>query len=213
MSKLERKVKYNEAKQTLKQIWAAATETSSGDEGVEVPSHYKKYTIQDRHILLQTPERQRTQPGTSYDGPENTKRIDLARPREEAKPVYIASDLTPEEEQELIALLMEYREVFAWSYKDLKRGDPSICQHTIPMKVDVKPSRQRPYTYNKTFAKTIKEEIEKLKEAEFIYGIEHIEWVSPIVVVSKKIGKLKSLCQSQKSKCSYHMRQLSSSYC
>ena len=93
-----------------------------GDEGVEVPSHYKKYTIQDRHILLQTSERQQTQPGTSYDGPENTKRIDLARPGEEAKPVYIASDLTPEEEQELIALLMEYREVFAWSYTRLERG-------------------------------------------------------------------------------------------
>ena len=162
-----------------------------GDEGVEVPSHYKKYTIQDRHILLQTPERQRTQPGTSYDGPENTKQIDLARPGEEAKPVYIASDLTPEEEQELIALLMQYREVFAWSYKDLKGVDPSICQHTIPMKEDVKPTHQRPYTYNETFAKKIKEEIEKLKEAEFIYEIEHTEWVSPIMVVPKKNGKLR----------------------
>ena len=42
-----------------------------------------------------------------------------------------------------------------------------------------------------TFAKKIREEIEKLKEAEFIYEIEHTEWVSPIVVVPKKNGKLR----------------------
>ena len=149
----------------LKQVWTTATGSSSEDEGVEVPSHYKKYTIQDRHILLQTPERQRTQPGTSFDGLENSKRIDLAKPREVERPVYIANDLTPAEEQELIALLMEYRDVFAWSYKDLKGVDPSICQHTIPMRDDVKPSRQRPYTYNEIFAKKIREEIEKLRES------------------------------------------------
>ena len=58
------------------------------------------------------------------------------------------------------------------------------------MKEDVKPIRQRLYTYNDTFAKKIKEEIDKLKEAEFIYEIEHTDWVSPIVVVPKKNGKL-----------------------
>ena len=60
---------------------------------------------------------------------------------------------------------------FAWSYRDLKGMDPEICQHTIPMKEDAKPSRQRPYTYNDTFAKKIKEEIDKLKDAKFIYEI------------------------------------------
>ena len=141
MSKLERKTTYNEVKRVLKQVWTTVTGSSSENEGVEVPSHYKKYTIQDRHILLQTPERQRTQPRTSFDGQENSKRIDLAKPREVERPVYIANDLTPAEEQELIALLTEYRDVFAWSYKDLKGVDPSICQYTIPMRDGVKPSR------------------------------------------------------------------------
>src|SRR5271156_1480600 len=104
---------------------------------------------------------------------------------------YIATDLDPEEEEILIRTLKEYRDVFAWSYKDLKGVDPEICQHTIPMKEDAKPSRQRPYTYNDNFARRIKEEIDKLKEAEFIYEIEHTDWVSPIVVVPKKNGKLR----------------------
>ena len=81
--------------------------------------------------------------------------------------------------------------MFAWSYKDLKGVDPLICQHTIPTKADAKPFRQRPYTYNETFGKKIKEESDRLKEAEFIYEIEHTEWVSPIVVVPKKNSKLR----------------------
>ena len=56
---------------------------------------------------------------------------------------------------------------------------------------DAKPTKQRPYTYNDTFSKRIKEEIDKLKDAKFIYEIEHIVWVSPIVVVPKKNGKLR----------------------
>ena len=59
------------------------------------------------------------------------------------------------------------------------------------MKEDAKPRKQRPYTYNENFGRKIKEEIDKLLDAEFIYEIEHTEWVSPIVVVPKKNGKLR----------------------
>ncbi|MCO5577759.1 hypothetical protein L7F22_031591 [Adiantum nelumboides] len=158
---------------------------------MDVPSHYKKYTIQDRKVIVQQPMKKLKQLGTFYDGLKKAKKIDLAEPGEEPKPAYITIDLTEEEEKLLIATLKEYKDVFAWSYKDLKGVDPSICQHTIPLKSDAKLSRQRSYTYNETFAKKSKEEIEKLKEVEFIYEIEHIYWVSPIVVVPKKNGKLR----------------------
>ena len=79
--------------------------------------------------------------------------------------------------------------MFAWSYKNLKGVEPSFCKHTIPMREDAKPRKQRPYTCNDTFAKKIKEE-DKLLDADFFYEIEHIDWVSPIVVVPKKNGKL-----------------------
>ncbi|MCO5563877.1 hypothetical protein L7F22_017528 [Adiantum nelumboides] len=121
-----------------------------------------------------------------------SEKIDLAKSGEEPKPAYIAIDLTEEEKKRLIDTLKQYKDVFAlWSYKDLKGVDPSICQHMIPLKSDAKPSRQRSYTYNETFARTIKEEIDKLKEAEFIYEIEHTDWVSQIVMVHKKNGKLR----------------------
>ena len=71
---------------------------------------------------------------------------------------WIAMDLTLDEETLLIQTLNEHRDVFAWSYKDLKGVDPYICQHTIPMREDAKPCKQRPYTYNENLANKILEE-------------------------------------------------------
>ena len=105
-----------------------------------VPSHYKKYTVEDRKILMQLPDRQ-NEKNKSYDGPEDAKKIDIAEPGEESRPMYIATNLTSEEEQELIKLLKEYCDVFGWSFKDLKGVDPAVCQHTIPMREDAKPSK------------------------------------------------------------------------
>ena len=48
-----------------------------------------------------------------------------------------------------------------------------------------------PYSYNENYAAKINEEIGKLREAGSTYEIEHTKWVSPLVVVPKKNGKLK----------------------
>ena len=69
---------------------------------------------------------------------------------------------------------------------------------------DEKPSKQMTYSNNETFAKRFREEIDKFKEAKFIYEIEHTEWVSPIVVVSKKNGKL-CVCKSKKGERGHNM--------
>ena len=71
--------------------------------------------------------------GLSYDGLEEIKKVDLASPGEEPKPLNIAKGLRPEEECKLIELFLEFRDVFAWSYKDLKGVDLVVCQHTIPL--------------------------------------------------------------------------------
>ena len=135
--------------------------------------------------MVTKPERILTSLGVSYDGLEDTKKIDIASASEEPKPVYIATDLHQEEEQELVQLLIEFCNVFAWSYKDLKGVDRAVCQHTIPLWEDAKPCKMRPYSYNENYAAKINEEIDKLKEAGFIYEIEHTKWVSPLVVVPK----------------------------
>ncbi|MCO5598326.1 hypothetical protein L7F22_052419 [Adiantum nelumboides] len=174
------------------------TDADTNSDKMDIPSHYKRYTIQDRKIIVQQPMKELKEPRTSYDGLEKSKNINLAEPGEEPKPPYIATDLKEDEEKLLLATLKQYKDVFAWSYKYLKGVDPSICQYTIPLKSDAKPSRQGPYTFNETFVRKIKKEIDKLKEAEFIYEIEHIDWVSPIVVVPKKNEKLRACVNLKK---------------
>ena len=78
-TKLERKKKFIELKKTLKEVWTTKMETSDESDkdkdAVSVPSHYKKYTIQDRRLVVEQPKRER-QPGKSYDGSEDAKKID-----------------------------------------------------------------------------------------------------------------------------------------
>ena len=69
-----------------------------------MPSHFKKYTIQNRKIVVTQPMREPREHG-SYDGPENAKKIDLALEGEDPKPVYIATDLSNDEEERLLKLL------------------------------------------------------------------------------------------------------------
>ena len=91
----------------------------------------------------------------------------------------------------LVALLREYIDVFAWSLEELKGVDPSVVTHNIPMTPDATPVKQRPYPMNPKHAHAVKEEIDKLMRVGFIYEIEHTDWVSPIVIVMKKNGKIR----------------------
>ena len=99
MMKLERKQKYQELKCTLKEVWTIELESDDEtNDGISVPSHYRKYTLQDRWLVVQQPVRVKPNEGGSYDGPENAKQINLAKEGEEPKPAYIAADLEPKEE-------------------------------------------------------------------------------------------------------------------
>lgn len=70
-------------------------------------------------------------------------------------------------------------------------------KHIIPIAENSKPVQKRPYPMNPKYSLIIKEEIDKLIDVGFICEMEHIEWVSPIVIVMKKNGKIR-VCGSEK---------------
>jgi hypothetical protein len=43
------------------------------------------------------------------------------------------------EKMTFIKLFKEFKDVFAWTYDDLKTFDPNIIQHIIPMKPQTQP--------------------------------------------------------------------------
>ena len=50
-----------------------------------------------------------------------------------AKP-FISAKLDPEYKQELVKLLKEYKDCFAWEYYEMPRLDRSIVEHRLPIK-------------------------------------------------------------------------------
>ena len=98
-----------------------------------MPSHYKIYKVEKQENMVTKPTRTLTTLGVSYDGLEDTKRIDVVSPSKESKLVHISIDLCPQEESKLIQLLLEFKDVFAWSYKDLKGVYWTIYQHIISL--------------------------------------------------------------------------------
>ena len=59
-------------------------------------------------------------------------------------------------------MIREYKDVFAWTYDDLKTYDPSIIEHTIPLKEGSKPYRKKLRNVNPKLAPLIKKELEKM---------------------------------------------------
>ena len=129
-------------KKAFKQTWTNPVRSGEEEVGQDIPDNFKKFTVQDRKIVWEKPKRQPTrQKGELYNGPEQAKQVDLAEPGQESKMVWIAIDLETHEETKMISTLKEYKDVFAWSYKDMKGVDPQVCQHTIPLKADAKPRK------------------------------------------------------------------------
>ena len=69
-----------------------------------------------------------------------------------------------------------------------------MCKHHMNLKENAKPVRQHQRRLNPKYYPIVKEEIEKLLEIGFIYPMLYSEWVSPIVTVPKKSGKIR-ICQ------------------
>ena len=70
------------------------------------------------------------------------KEIDLGR-IEEPRPIKITKELMPIEKSAMVALLTEYKDIFAWSYNDMQGLNPQYYEHHIHLNQDTKPVQQR----------------------------------------------------------------------
>jgi hypothetical protein len=86
--------------------------------------------------------------------------------------------------------LVSYCDVFAWNYKDFKGIPREICEQKIELVANAQPINQRKYRMNPNYALKVKEDLKKLLNVEFIYPIETTQWLSPLVIIPKKNGKL-----------------------
>nr|KYP48747.1 Transposon Ty3-G Gag-Pol polyprotein [Cajanus cajan] len=93
--------------------------------------------------------------------------------------------------EELIRVLHEYKDCFAWDYDEMPRLGRGLVEHRLPMIPGKKPVKQSPRRFAPEIIEKIKEEIERLLKAKFIRTSRYAEWISNVVPVIKKNGKLR----------------------
>jgi hypothetical protein len=99
--------------------------------------------------------------------------------------------LLEEEVKAYKEMIEEFSDIFAWSYKDLKCIPPDVVEHRIPLISGSRPIRQKERRMNPRLQLLVRAELERFLEAGFIRPVEIINWMSPMVLVRKKNGKLR----------------------
>ena len=122
---------------------------------------------------------------------EETEVINLADEGENEKPIKIRVNFPKDIKAELIAILKEFREIFAWSYQDMPGLDTKIIMHRIPVKLKCPPMRQALWRMKSGIILKIKKEVEKQLKAGFLTAIAYSDWVANMILVPKKDGKVR----------------------
>ena len=91
--------------------------------------------------------------------------------------MYVSAKLDPEYKRELVDLLKEFKDCFAWEYYEMPGLDRSIVEHRLPIKPRYQPFKQAPRRFNPNVRDDIKKETERLLEAKFIRPCRYAEWM------------------------------------
>ena len=70
--------------------------------------------------------------------------------------------------KELIDLLQDYSDVFAWSYQDMTGLDTDIVVHRLPLREECMPVKQKLRRVKPEMLLKIKEEVKKQLDAGFL---------------------------------------------
>jgi hypothetical protein len=82
--------------------------------------------------------------------------------------VKISKYLPTQIKSKYVELLKQYKDVFAWSYDDLKTYDTFVIEHKIPLKHGINPFKKKPRQINPILLPVIEKEVKKLLDAKII---------------------------------------------
>ena len=73
---------------------------------------------------------------------EQLEEVDLGSSSQESRPISISANLTEKEKSELVLLLKEFKDVFAWDYNEMPGLDPGLIAQTLNVDPQAKPVAQ-----------------------------------------------------------------------
>ncbi|XP_070019476.1 uncharacterized protein [Nicotiana sylvestris] len=86
----------------------------------------------------------------------------------------------------LIQLLLEFKDVFAWSYGDMPGLSVDLVVHKLPTYPDCPPVQQKQRKFKTDVSDKIKEEVTKQLKARVIRVVRYTTWLANVVPVPKK---------------------------
>ena len=101
----------------------------------------------------------------------------------------IGASLRQEEQVDLLLILVQNMDVFAWSSYDVPGVNPEFITHKLNVDSLFPPKKQKPRRSAKPHVEVVKQEVERLKQARAIQEVFFPKCLSNVVVVKKKNGK------------------------
>ena len=119
------------------------------------------------------------------------KYVDVTVKSGKVRQMKMGSKLGDAEIKEYSELIDEFSDTFAWLYDELKGIPREMVEHRIPLIPGAKPVRQKERRMNPQLQLLVRAKLERLLQAGFIKPVEITDWVSLMVIVKKKNGKLR----------------------
>ena len=105
--------------------------------------------------------------------------------------IKIGSTLNEQEKKNLKKLLIEFQEVFAWSYEDMSSINPEIVQHHIDTHSHMVPIKEKFRHMRTEWLLKIKQEVTKQLKVRFIKPVHQAKWIANVMPIPKKDGKVR----------------------
>ena len=102
------------------------------------------------------------------------------------RPTFVNKNLSAEYKADLVNLLKEYIDCFAWEYHEMAGLSRDLVEHRLLIKASFRPYKQLVRHFNPIIYDRIKAEINRLLDVGFIWSCHYADWISNIVPVEKK---------------------------
>jgi hypothetical protein len=93
--------------------------------------------------------------------------------KDDPQPTFVSAMLTKEEREDCRSFLMEYRDCFAWSYKEMLGLDPCVATHKLVIEPKCRPMKKAARRVRPKFQDQVIAEVDKLITAGFIKEIQY----------------------------------------
>jgi hypothetical protein len=110
-------------------------------------------------------------------------------PKVPDRTICIGTEMSPEEQAELLQFLDKNSDVFAWSTSDLVGVSREVIEHKLQVNPHSKPKKQKLCKMLEQKVAAAKAEVQRLLDARFIREVKYSQWLANIVMVRKKNGK------------------------